>query len=53
MGALITLLIIAAAVSGTLWSELRQFDRLSADAAAHHEHDAGLKAQPLDATYYF
>ena len=53
MGALVTLAVIVAAVAGTLWSELRQFDRLSADAAAHHERDAGLKAQPLDATYYF
>jgi hypothetical protein len=53
MGALITLLVIVAAVSGTLWSELRQFDRLSANAAASHERDAGQKAQPLDATYYF
>lgn len=53
MGALITLSIVVVAIVARFWIELRQFDRMSAEAAAAQAHAQASTARPLRADYYF
>ena len=53
MTAIITLSFIVLAVGARFWVELRQFDRMSAEAAASRSRAQGSSAAPLSADYYF
>ncbi len=53
MTAITVLSIIVLVVGARFWIELRQFDRLSAEAAAARGREQGLTAAPLRADYYF
>jgi hypothetical protein len=53
MAAIIILSIIVLVIGARFWIEVRQFDRMSTEAAATRSREQGLTAVPLRADYYF